>query len=63
MGGSQVSLGNFGGILVSLEGLVGRLLSLVTNGKLSKVTVIIALPVKLSALKYSNPRGAKYILW
>jgi hypothetical protein len=44
MGGSQVSLGNLGSILVSLKGLVGRLLSLVANGELSKVAVIITLP-------------------
>jgi hypothetical protein len=45
VGWCKVGLCNFGGVLVSLEGLVGRLLSLVTNGKLSKVTVVIALPV------------------
>lgn len=45
VGWSKVSLGNFGCVLVSLEGLVGRLLSLITNGELSKVTVVISLPV------------------
>jgi hypothetical protein len=42
----KVGLGNFGSILVSLEGLVGRLLSLVANRKLSKVSVVISLPGK-----------------
>lgn len=41
----EIGLGNFGGVLVCLEGLVGRLLSLVANGELSKVTVVITLPV------------------
>jgi hypothetical protein len=44
VGWCKVSLCNFGGVLVSLEGLVGRLLSLVANGELSKVTVVITLP-------------------
>ena len=47
MGWRKIGLGNLGGILVSLKGLVGRLLSLVTNGKLSKITVVIALPVDM----------------
>ena len=41
----KVGLSNFGSVLVSLEGLVGGLLSLVANGKLSKVSVVITLPV------------------
>ena len=44
MGRSQVSLSNLGSVLVSLKGLVGRLLSLVTNGELSEVAVVITLP-------------------
>ena len=48
MSGRKVSLCNFGGVLVSLEGLVGRLLSLVANGELSQVTVVITLPVENS---------------
>ena len=44
VGGRQVSLSNLGSVLVSLKGLVGRLLSLVTNGELSEVAVVITLP-------------------
>lgn len=46
----KISLGDLSGVLVSLEGLVGRLLSLVANGKLSKVSVVIALPDERSVL-------------
>jgi len=42
--GCKVGLGNFGGILVSLERLVCRLLALVANSELSEVTVVITLP-------------------
>jgi len=45
MGRSEVGGSNIGGGLVSLEGLVGRGLALVTNGELGKVTVVVALPV------------------
>jgi hypothetical protein len=45
----KVSLSNFGGVLVSLEGLVGRLLPLVANGKLSEVSVVVTLPVMRSS--------------
>lgn len=41
----EVGSSNVGGSLVSLERLVGRSLALVTNGKLGKVTVVIALPM------------------
>ena len=47
VGGSKISLSNLGSVLVCLERLVGRLLSLVANGKFSQVTVVIALPVHL----------------
>jgi len=40
----KVGLGNFGRVLVSLKRLVGRLLSLVANGELGQVTVVITLP-------------------
>jgi hypothetical protein len=43
--GRKIRLCNLSGVLVSLEGLVGRLLSLVANGELSQVTVVITLPV------------------
>lgn len=41
----KVGLSNFGCVLVSLKRLVGRLLSLVANGELGKVTVVVTLPV------------------
>ena len=44
VGWCEVGLGNFCGSLVGLEGLVGRLLTLVPNGKLSEIAVIITLP-------------------
>jgi hypothetical protein len=47
--GSEVSLGNLGGVLVSLERLVGRRLALVTESKLGEVTVVVTLPVRGSA--------------
>ena len=46
----KVSLGDFGGVLVSLKGLVGGFLSLVPNGELSKVAVIISFPANSLAL-------------
>ena len=45
VGWCEIGLGDFGSILVSLQRLVGRLLALITNGKLSKITVVITLPV------------------
>ena len=57
VGWGKVGLGNFGSVLVSLEGLIGGLLSLVTNGELSKVTVVISLPNELSARKQVDSRG------
>ena len=47
VGWCKIGLCNFSGVLVSLEGLVGRFLSLVANGELSKVTVVITLPIIL----------------
>ena len=49
VGGSKVSLSNFGGILVGLEGFVGRSLTLVTKGEFSQIAVVIPLP------KRNNP--------
>ena len=45
----KVGLSDFGCVLVSLEGLIGRLLSLVANGELGEVTVVITLPAILLA--------------
>ena len=42
----KVGLSNLGSVLVGFEGLVGRLLSLVANGELSKVAVVVTLPEK-----------------
>ncbi len=42
--GRQLGLRNFGGSLVCIQRLVGRLLSSVTDGELGKVSVIITLP-------------------
>jgi hypothetical protein len=60
---SKISLSNFGGVLVSLQGLVGRLLSLVTNGELSKITVVISLPTNSLALGISEVKIRTHILW
>ena len=40
----KLALGNIGGTLVSLEGLVGRILALVASRKLGKVAVVVTLP-------------------
>lgn len=40
----KIALGNLGGGLVSLEGLVGGLLALVADGELSEVAVVVTLP-------------------
>lgn len=45
VGRCKVGLGNLSGILVSLKRLVGGLLAFVANGELSKVTVVVTLPV------------------
>jgi hypothetical protein len=45
VGWCEVGLGNFGSVLIGLKGLIGRLLALITNGELSKVAVIVTLPV------------------
>ena len=46
VGGGEVGLGNLGGVLVSLERLVGGGLALVTKSELGEVTVVITLPVR-----------------
>ena len=42
----KLGLGNIGGSLVSLEGLVGRVLALVAHSELGEVTVVVTLPVE-----------------
>lgn len=46
---SEVGGSNFGGSLVSLEGLVRGRLALVARGELGEVTVVVTLPVIPSA--------------
>jgi hypothetical protein len=46
---SKISLSDFGGSLVSLQGLISRFLSLVGGGEFGEVTMIITLPVRLLA--------------
>ena len=45
VGGSELSGGDLGGSLVSLEGLVGGVLALVGHGELGEVAVVVTLPV------------------
>ena len=56
VGWSKIALGNLGGGLVSLKGLIGRLLTLVPDGELSEVTVVITLP-GISISTYSLDLG------
>lgn len=46
---SKIGLSDFGGSLVSLQGLIGRFLSLVGSGEFGEVTMVITLPVRLLA--------------
>jgi hypothetical protein len=59
----QIGLSNFGGVLISLERLVGGLLSLVANGKLSKITVVITLPFQELVIETSQMKEGANILW
>jgi len=64
VGWSQLGLSNLGGSLVSLKGLVGRSLALVTSSELSKVTVVVSLPGGLSVDQSClSENGDSYILW
>jgi hypothetical protein len=44
VGRRKIGLGNLGGSLVGLEGLVGGVLAAVADGELGKVTVVVTLP-------------------
>jgi hypothetical protein len=55
----KFGLGNFGGRLVSLERLVGRVLAPVANSKLGKVAVVITLPILVSDMADAIDRGGK----
>ena len=46
VGRGEVVARDLTGCLVGLEGLVGRLLALVTQSKLSEVAVVVALPAR-----------------
>lgn len=52
----EVRLGNLRGILVRLQGLVGRLLALIAGGKLGQITVVISLPVSIRKCASATPR-------
>lgn len=52
--GGELSLGDLGGGLVGLEGLIGRVLALVANGKLSEVSVIVTLPIEVSGIELDD---------
>lgn len=61
--GRKLGLGNLGGSLVGVEGLVGGILALVANGELGEVTMVVTLPVRLlEAYKSRESRGTN-ILW
>jgi hypothetical protein len=47
VGRRKLGSGNLSGSLVSLEGLVGRVLAAVANGELSEITVVVTLPARL----------------
>jgi hypothetical protein len=55
----EIGLSNFGGVLVCLQRLIGRLLSLVANRELSKVTVVVTLPVEGVSVVMVLFRGEK----
>jgi hypothetical protein len=60
----KVGLGNFGCVLISLQGLIGGFLSLVTNGELSEVSVIVSLPmIGQSGMELRQDEGSTNILW
>lgn len=66
VGWGKVGLSNFGSILVSLKRLVGGLLALITSSELSKVTVVVTLPVianRVSGLRISKFEVFTHILW
>jgi hypothetical protein len=46
VGRREVSLSDFGSVLISLERLVGRLLALVADGELGQVAVVVTLPAR-----------------
>jgi hypothetical protein len=66
VGRGEVLGGDLGGSLVSLERLVGGSLALVANGELSKVAVVVTLPVVRTVISSDLAQEASkqsYILW
>ena len=54
MGGSQFGLSDLGSILVSLERSVGSTLTLVANGKLGEITVVVTLHLVVEDLGFTG---------
>ena len=67
VGRRQLSLGNLGGSLVGLQGLVGGVLATVANGKLSEVAVVVTLPIIETVSNFSivpdHVKRMTNILW
>lgn len=63
VGWGKIRLGDLSGVLVCLEGLIGRLLSLVSNGELGEVTVVITLPLETVSLARISVHYKTHILW
>lgn len=57
VGRGELGLGNLGGSLVGLEGLVGGVLAAVANGELGEVAVVITLPVPGLAREGATQKG------
>ena len=53
----EISAGNFGGVLVGFEGLVGRDLTLLAHGKLGQVAVVVSFPMREKEELVSGSRG------
>jgi len=62
VGWCKISLGNLSSVLVSLKRLVSRLLSLVTNGELGEVTVVVTLPIVVLVVRVSPGEGDKHLV-
>lgn len=60
----ELGLGNLGGSLVSLEGLVGRVLAAIANGELGKVAVVVTLPTKVVSIssQHRNRRESLHLV-
>lgn len=56
----QLSLGNLSSSLVSLEGLVGRVLAAVTSGELGEIAVVVTLPTEAKSVSWAFFLYPKY---